>query len=114
MRTVVVLHLEHSDFFSETLKSPDDYKVMAVFDVGNSKESVDIESALNNRALNVAYRLSQNIDNAWNDPPCRSTSVNDLFLLQEAGKVFMVARIGFKEITDETFVKAIRAKMEPA
>ena len=36
-----------------------------------------------NSALESAYEISQNIDTAWREPPCRSTSVGDLMIVMD-------------------------------
>lgn len=74
--------------------------------------NVDVKEAVNSDALEVAYMMTQNIDDSWlkNDRVnpsskvleaggCKSSSVGDVFEI--AGRFYAVAGCGFEELTLE-------------
>ena len=80
-------------------------KQAEVFVRGDYKFVADVTVPKNNNALNVAYELTNSIDDFWGNNPevfraeakgCRSTSVEDV--IEVNGKYFLVAGFGFEEL----------------
>ena len=90
--------IPHGERFTAKIHGPSDYEYMASFTV---------LAPFSEASLHEVYAATQNITAPWRTPPCRSSSVGDIFRVRDGRCHYMVDRIGFKAIITPTFLDRV-------